>query len=235
MPEQRVAIVTGASQGMGAALVGALRGEGYAVVATARSIEMADEDDLLTIAGDITDPETAVRVVEGAINRFGRIDCLVNMAGVHLVEPFTEYTQADFDAMVGVNLLGFFHVTQCVIERMVEQGSGHVINITTSAVDHPLQQSPMALVALTKGGLAVATRALAIEYASRGIRFNAVAPGVIKDPRYDDASYAGLAEQHPLGWLGKAQDVIDAILYLERAEFVTGEILHVDGGQAAGG
>ena len=235
MTERRVAIVTGASQGMGAALVDAFRGEGCAVVATARSIERADSDDLLTVSGDITQPDTAVRVADGAIEKFGRIDCLVNMAGVHVDKAFTEYTRADFDAMTGVNLLGFFHVTQCVIDKMVQQGSGNVINITTSSVDHPQRQSHTSLVALTKGGLAAVTRSLAIEYASRGIRVNAVAPGVIKDPRYDLAAYEGLAELHPLGRLGQAQDVIDAILYLDRADFVTGEILHVDGGQAAGG
>ena len=227
--------MTGASQGMGAALVDALRVEGYAVVATARSIEPVDGDGLLTISGDITQPETALKVVSGAIDRFGRIDCLVNMAGVHVNKPFTEYTRADFDAMTDVNLLGFFYVTQSVIATMVQQGGGNVINITTSAVDHPQRQSHMSIVALTKGGLAAVTRSLAIEYASHGIRVNAVAPGVIKDPRYDLATYEGQVELHPLGRLGQAQDVIDAILYLDQADFVTGEILHVDGGQSAGG
>lgn len=235
MTERRVAVVTGASQGMGGALVDTLREEGYAVVATARSIEPADSEDLLTVRGDVTQPETAKRVADGAIDRFGRLDCLVNMAGVHVDKAFTAYTRADFDAMAGVNLLGFLFMTQCAIGHMVQQGSGHVVNITTSVVDHPQRDSHASLIALTKGGLAAVTRSLAIEYASRGIRVNAVAPGVIKDPRYDLAAYEGLAELHPLGRLGQASDVIDAILYLDRADFVTGEILHVDGGQAAGG
>jgi NAD(P)-dependent dehydrogenase (short-subunit alcohol dehydrogenase family) len=232
---QRIAIVTGASAGMGATLTEAMRRVGYAVVATALSIDASDADDLLAVPGDITEAGTASRVVDQAVDRFGRVDCLVNMAGVHIDKPFIEYSIEDYDAMTTVNLLGFFHLTQCTLRQMLAQGSGHIVNITTSLVDHPRSQSPSSLISLTKGGLDAVTRALAVEYASRGIRVNAVSPGVIKDPRYDDASYEGLAELHPLGRLGTASDVIDAILYLDGAEFVTGEILHVDGGQAAGG
>ena len=220
---------------MGAALTDAMRRVGYAVVATALSIDATDADDFLTVSGDITEAETADRVVEQAVDRFGRVDCLVNMAGVHIDKPFIEYSIEDYDAMTTVNLLGFFHMTQCTLRQMLTQGSGHIVNITTSIVDHPRSQRPSSLISLTKGGLDAVTRALAVEYASQGVRVNAVSPGVIKDPRYDDASYEGLAELHPLGRLGKASDVIDAILYLDGAGFVTGEILHVDGGQAAGG
>jgi NAD(P)-dependent dehydrogenase (short-subunit alcohol dehydrogenase family) len=234
-PDRRVAIVTGASQGMGAALTDAMRRVGYAVVATARSVDAPDADDLLTVRGDLADPDTAARVVDEAVARFGRVDCLVNMAGVHIDKPFVEYSADDFDAETGVNLLGFFHMTQRAIRQMLRQGEGHIVSITTSLVDHPRRERPSSLTALTKGGLAAVTRALAVEYGSRGIRVNAVAPGVIKDQRYDAASYAGLAELHPLGRLGEASDVVDAILYLDRAGFVTGEVLHVDGGQAAGG
>jgi NAD(P)-dependent dehydrogenase (short-subunit alcohol dehydrogenase family) len=233
--EKRVAVVTGASQGIGAGLVDALRREGYAVVATARSIDPSREDDLLTLRGDIALPETSAEIVERALDRFGRIDCLVNVAGVHIDKPFTEYTLEDFQAMTTVNLLGFFHITQRVIPPMLRQNEGHIVNITTSLVDHPNARTPSALVSLTKGGLAAVTRALAIEYAARGIRVNAVAPGVIEEPRYDASSYKGLAELHPLGRLGQIGDVVDAILYLDRATFVTGETVHVDGGQAAGG
>jgi NAD(P)-dependent dehydrogenase (short-subunit alcohol dehydrogenase family) len=220
---------------MGAALTEAMRQAGYAVVATALSIDATDADDLLTVPGDITEAETASRVVDQAVDRFGRVDCLVNMAGVHIDKPFIQYSIEDYDAMTAVNLLGFFHMTQCTLRQMLAQGSGHVVNVTTSLVDHPRSHRPSSLISLTKGGLDAVTRALAVEYASRGIRVNAVSPGVIKDPRYDDASYEGLAELHPLGRLGRASDVIDAILYLDGAGFVTGEILHVDGGQAAGG
>jgi NAD(P)-dependent dehydrogenase (short-subunit alcohol dehydrogenase family) len=230
-----VAIVTGASQGMGAALTDAMRLAGYAVAATARSVEAPAADDLLPVRGDIASAETASRVVEQAVGRFGRVDCLVNMAGVHVDKAFTEYSVEDFEAITAVNLLGFFHMTQAAIRQMLVQGGGHIVNITTSLVDHPRSERPSSLTSLTKGGLVAATRALAIEFASRGIRVNAVSPGVIKDPRYEMASYRGLAELQPLGRLGEAGDVIDAVLFLDRAGFVTGEILHVDGGQAAGG
>lgn len=184
--------------------------------------------------GDITEVETARRVVELAFDRFGRIDSLINNAGVFIGKPFTAYTLDDFVAITEVNLMGFFHITQCVIPHMVKQGSGHIVNMTTSLVDHPNSKRPAALTSLTKGGLAAVTRSLAIEYASSGVRFNAVAPGVIKTPIQDPASYEGMAELHPLGRLGEIGDIVDGILYLERATFVTGEILHIDGGQAAG-
>ena len=184
--------------------------------------------------GDIAEPETAERVVDQALERFGRIDSLINSAGIFVGKPFTEYTLDDYAAVTAVNLAGFFHITQRAIAQMVEQGSGHVVNITTSLVDHANSTSPSALASLTKGGLAAVTRSLATEYASRGVRVNAVALGVIKTPAHDPSSYAGMAGLHPLGRLGETSDVVDAILYLEKATFVTGETLHVDGGLAAG-
>jgi NAD(P)-dependent dehydrogenase (short-subunit alcohol dehydrogenase family) len=231
---QKVAIVTGASRGIGAGIAAALRGEGYAVVATARSLSPADAPDLLTVEGDITHAETAERVVTETLDRFGRIDSLVNNAGIFIAKPFTEYTPDDFTSISAVNLAGFFHISQRVIAHMVTQGSGHVITITASQVEHPTSERPSALTSLTKGGLAAATRALAVEYGGRGIRVNAIAPGVIKTPEHDLASYEGLAAMHPLGRLGTVGDIVDGILYLERATFVTGETLHVDGGLAAG-
>jgi NAD(P)-dependent dehydrogenase (short-subunit alcohol dehydrogenase family) len=156
------------------------------------------------------------------------------MAGIFIGKPFTEYTLDDYHANTAVNLTGFFHITQRVLLQMVSQGAGHIVNITTSLVDHADSQRPSALTALTKGGLAAVTRSLAIEYASRGVRVNAVSPGVIKTPLHDPASYDGLAALHPVGRVGEIDDVVDAILYLEQATFVTGEVLHVDGGQAAG-
>jgi NAD(P)-dependent dehydrogenase (short-subunit alcohol dehydrogenase family) len=230
----KIAIVTGASGGIGAGLVSAFRDTGYAVVATARSMPVSDDPDLVTIEGDITRAETAQRVVEQALDRFGRIDSLVNMAGIFIGKPFTEYTTDDFRSITGVNLAGFFHITQRVIRQMVAQGVGHVVNISASLADQPDSTRPSALAALTKGGLAAVTRALAIEYASRGVRVNAVAPGIVKTAMHDPASYEGLGALHPLGRVGEISDVVDGILYLERAPFVTGEILHVDGGQAAG-
>jgi NAD(P)-dependent dehydrogenase (short-subunit alcohol dehydrogenase family) len=230
----RVVIITGASQGIGAGLVAAFRRVGYAVVGTSRSIRSADAADFLTVQGDISEVETAERVVEQAIDRFGRIDSLVNNAGTFIGKPFTEYTVDDYAAMTAVNLAGFFHITQLAIREMVTQGSGHIVNITTSLVDHANSTRPSALTSLTKGGLAAVTRSLATEYASRGVRVNAVAPGVIETPVHDPKSYEGLADLHPIGRVGRISDVVDAILYLEQAPFVTGEILHVDGGQAAG-
>jgi NAD(P)-dependent dehydrogenase (short-subunit alcohol dehydrogenase family) len=231
---KKVVVVTGASGGIGAGLVAAFRATGYRVVGTARSMPSSDDADFLTLDGDITRAETAARVVEHALARFGRIDSLINMAGIYLGKPFTEYTFDDFSAITAVNLAGFFHITQRVIAQMVAQGSGHVVNMTTSLVDHADSTRPSALTSLTKGGLAAVTRALAIEYASRGVRVNAVAPGVVKTPLHDPDSYAGLGARHPVGRVGEVSDIVDGILYLERATFVTGEILHIDGGQAAG-
>jgi NAD(P)-dependent dehydrogenase (short-subunit alcohol dehydrogenase family) len=231
---QKVAIITGASQGIGAGLTSAFRRAGYAVVATSRSIPHSDESDFLTVQGDITEVQTAQRVVEQALDRFGRIDSLINNAGIFIAKPFTEYTPDDYAAITAVNLAGFFHITQHAIREMVTQGSGHIVNITTSLVDHADSNRPSALVALTKGGLAAVTRSLATEYASRGVRVNAVAPGVIRTPMHDPASYEGMAALHPLGRIGEISDIIDGILYLEQAKFVTGETLHIDGGQTAG-
>jgi NAD(P)-dependent dehydrogenase (short-subunit alcohol dehydrogenase family) len=182
-------------------------------------------------------PKTAKRVAEQRLDRFGRFgrfDSLINHAGIFISKPFTDYSPEHYAAITAVNLGGFFHITHCAIRQMVDQGSGHIVNITTSIVDRPSSERPSALIALTKGGLAAVTRSLAIEYASRGVRVNAVAPGVIKTPLHELDSYEGLAELHPLGRLGEVSDVVDGILYLERATFVTGEILHIDGGQAAG-
>ena len=230
-----VAIITGASQGIGAGLVDGYRRAGYAVVGVARSLSgSGDDSEYVAIGGDISEAETARRAVDQALDRFGRIDSLINNAGVYIGKPFLQYTVADYAAITAVNLTGFFHITQLAIGQMVEQGSGHVVNVSTSLVDRADSERPSALPALTKGGLVAASRSLAIEYASHGVRVNAVSLGVIKTPAHDPASYTELATLHPLGRVGEISDVVDAILYLERASFVTGETLHVDGGQAAG-
>jgi NAD(P)-dependent dehydrogenase (short-subunit alcohol dehydrogenase family) len=232
--ERKVAIVTGASQGIGAALVGAFRDHGYRVVGTARTIGPSNDDDLVTVPGDIADRETARRVVAAGMERFGRIDTLVNNAGIFIGKPFTEYTAADYAAITAVNVTGFFHMTQRAIAEMEKQGSGHVVQITTTLADNADARVPSVLTALTKGGLAAATRSLAIEYAKRGIRVNAVAPGVIQTSMHPDETDAQFNALHPIGHMGTIADVVGAILYLESARFVTGVILHVDGGQSAG-
>jgi NAD(P)-dependent dehydrogenase (short-subunit alcohol dehydrogenase family) len=231
---QPVAIITGADRGIGAGLVAAFRRCGYAVVATSRSIPASDESDLVTVQGDITEPETSQRVVGQALERFGRIDSLINNAGVYIGKSFTDYTSDDFVAITAVNLAGFFHITQRAIRPMLTQGAGHIVNISTSLVDHADSTRSSALASLTKGGLVAVTRSLAIEYAARGVRVNAVSLGVIRTPIHDRGSYEGMGALHPLGRVGEISDVVDGILYLERASFVTGEILHIDGGQSAG-
>ena len=232
---QRVAIITGASQGIGAGLVAGYRGRGWAVVATARTIKPPEDPDVLTVDGDIAKPATADRIIGGALERFGRIDTLVNNAGVFISKPFTDYTADDYATVVGVNLTGFFWLTQRAIAEMATRYGGHVVNISATIAEVASSSSPAALTALTKGGLASATRSLAIEYASRGIRVNAVSPGIIQTPMHPPESYDELGDQlPPLGRVGQISDVVDGILFLESSPYITGEILHIDGGQIAG-
>jgi NAD(P)-dependent dehydrogenase (short-subunit alcohol dehydrogenase family) len=232
--EQKVAVITGASQGIGAALVSAFRARGYGVVALARSVKRSDDADMVAVSGDIADRKTAERAISEGVARFGRIDTLVNNAGIFIAKPFTQYTEADYAAIVGVNVTGFFHITQLAIAEMEKRGSGHVVQITTSLVDQADARVPSVLASLTKGSLNAATKSLAIEYAKRGIRVNAVSPGIIKSPMHPVETHAQLDALHPIGHMGEIADIVGAILYLESASFVTGEILHVDGGQSAG-
>jgi NAD(P)-dependent dehydrogenase (short-subunit alcohol dehydrogenase family) len=232
--EQKVVVITGASQGIGEALVKGYRDRNFRVVATSRSIKPSSDPDVLAVAGDIADPMTAERVVSQALERFGRIDTLVNNAGIFIAKPFAEYNDEDYANMLGTNLSGFFHITRRAASEMLKQGSGHIVQVTTSLVDHANSSVPSVLASLTKGGLNAATKSLAIEYASRGIRVNAVSPGVIKTPMHGPETHDFLARLHPVGRMGEVRDIVDAVLYLEAAAFVTGEILHVDGGQSAG-
>ncbi|MGW3288203.1 SDR family NAD(P)-dependent oxidoreductase [Streptomyces sp. NPDC001002] len=232
--DQKVAIITGASQGIGAALVEGYRKLGYAVVATSRTIEPVDDADVLTVQGDIAEPATAERVIAAALDRFGRVDTVVNNAGVFVAKPFTDYTLEDYAVVAGINLSGFFHLTQLAVPHLLAQGGGHIVNVTTSLVDNADARVPSVLASLTKGGLQSATKSLAIEYATRGIRVNAVSPGTIKTPMHSAETHDFLAALHPVGRMGEVSDVVDAVLYLEAAPYVTGEILHVDGGMSAG-
>lgn len=233
--DQKVAIVTGASQGIGAGLVTAYRRLGYAVVANSRTIADGEDPMVLAVPGDIGQPGVGEAVVDAAIARFGRVDTLVNNAGIFVSKPFTEYTDEDYDAVMGVNVRGFFEISRAAVRAMTSrEGGGHLVTVSTSLVDQADANIPAALASLSKGGLNAVTKALAVEYASRGIRSNAVALGIIKTPMHHPSTHEALAALHPMGRLGEVDDVVDAIIYLETASFVTGEILHVDGGQSAG-
>jgi NAD(P)-dependent dehydrogenase (short-subunit alcohol dehydrogenase family) len=235
MNAQPVVIITGASQGIGAGLVAGYRGLGYAVVANSRNITSTDDPMVLTVPGDIAQPGVGQRIVDAGLERFGRIHTVVNNAGIFVAKPFTEYTDEDYDAVTGVNLRGFFDLSRAAVSAMLTGGEGgHLINVSTSLVDYANSAVPSALASLTKGGLNAVTKELAIEYAKHGIRCNAVALGHIRTPMHDPATYEALAKMHPLGRMGEIDDVVEAVLYLEKASFVTGEILHVDGGQSAG-
>jgi NAD(P)-dependent dehydrogenase (short-subunit alcohol dehydrogenase family) len=234
MSTQKVVIITGASQGIGAGLVSGYRKLGYAVVANSRTIAPSDDPMVLTVPGDVSDPAVAARIVEQGLAKFGRIDTLINNAGVFVAKPFTDYTDEDYDNVTGVNLRGFFEVTRRAIPAMLEHGDGHIVNVTTSLVDQANSKVPSAMASLTKGGLNAVTKSLAIEYATRGVRVNAVALGIISTPMHPIETHGFLADLHPVHRIGHVDDVVDAITYLENAGFVTGEILHVDGGQSAG-
>jgi len=234
---QKVAIVTGGSQGIGAGLVQGYRQKGWAVVANALSIKPSKDPAVFTVEGDISQQATADEIISQAMDRFGRVDTLVNNAGVFLSKPFTDYTAEDYALVTGVNLAGFFWVTQRAVGQMLKQHGGHVVNVSASVADFVDSVEPTALAALTKGGLAAVTRSLAVEYASRGIRVNAVAPGIIQTPLHPPESYTPEAlagKLPPLGRVGQVSDVVDGILYLESAPYVTGEVLHIDAGRTVG-
>lgn len=231
----RVAIITGASQGIGAGLVSGYRKLGYAVAANSRTIGDGDDPMVLAVPGDVAQSGVGQRIVDAALEQFGRVDTVVNNAGIFIPKAFVDYTDDEFDAITGVNLRGFFEVSRAAVAAMLSQGEGgHLVTISTTLVEHANSEVPSALASLTKGGLNAATRALAIEYAGRGIRSNAVSLGVIRTPMHEPSAYDALARLHPVGRVGEVADVVDAVLYLENASFVTGEILHLDGGQSAG-
>ena len=230
---QAVAVITGASRGIGAALVQSFRSRNYRVVATSRSIKPCRDEALVTVQGNVADPNTANQVFKEALDRFGRVDTLVNNAGTFMAKPFTSYSYVDYANYIATNVTGFFHMTQRAIELMSRAGCGHVVTVTSSLVDQPMSSVPGTLTSLTKGALNAATKALAIEYAKSGVRVNAVSAGIIKTPMHPLEIHPFFASLHPMGRMGEISEIVDAILYLDSANFITGEILHVDGGQAA--
>ena len=234
MSQKKVAIVTGASQGIGAGVVAAYRKKGFAVIANSRNIRQGQDDDVVAVAGDIRDRKVADRVVQTALDRFGRIDTLINNAGIFIGKPFTEYTTEEFRDVMAVNVEGFFNITQPTLAQMVKQGTGHIVQITTTLVHQAIAGVPAALALLSKGGLYAVTGGLAIEYAKTGVRVNAVAPGIIKTPMHPQETHAMLDGMHPIGRMGEVSEVVDAIVYLEDAAFVTGQTINVDGGQHSG-
>jgi NAD(P)-dependent dehydrogenase (short-subunit alcohol dehydrogenase family) len=236
--EKPVAIVTGASGGIGLGITQALLDHGYRVVGTSRSItkskELKSSSDLVLIDGDAGEKETAVKVVEAAVKHFGRIDLLVNNAGIFIPKAFTDYTGDDFDLVMKTNVASFFYMTQQVISQMKKQRSGHVVSISAVLAEQPSASAPALLAVLSKSPLPAASKALAMEYAASNIRFNTVSPGNINTPMHADDDHAALAKFHPLARLGEISDIVGAVLYLQNATFVTGENIRVDGGVHAG-
>ena len=235
---QKTAIITGASRGIGAGLVEAFLKRGYNVVANSRQITKANpfavSARLALVDGDIGDRSTAAKIVDTAVSKFGRIDVLINNAGVFIPKPFTEYTTEDFDTLVSTTLAGFLYVSQLAIRQMLQQKSGSIINISTTLVDQPIAGVGAAVQIMLKGALNAVTRALAIEYAKEGIRVNTIAPGVINTPMHKPETHEFLKGLHPVGRIGEVKEVVDAALFLTDATFTSGEILHVDGGAHAG-
>jgi NAD(P)-dependent dehydrogenase (short-subunit alcohol dehydrogenase family) len=235
---QKTAIITGASQGIGAGLVDAFLKRGYNVVANSRNIAKTNpfpaSPNLALVGGDIGDPKTAAKIAETAVSRFGRIDVLVNNAGVFIPKPFTEYTSEEFNTLVSTTLAGFLYVSQLSVKQMLRQKSGSIVNISTTLVDQPIAGVSAAVQIMIKGGLNSVTRALAIEYAKDGIRVNTVAAGIINTPMHKPESHEFLKGLHPIDRMGEVKEIVDAVLFLTDATFTTGEILHVDGGAHAG-
>jgi NAD(P)-dependent dehydrogenase (short-subunit alcohol dehydrogenase family) len=236
--QQPVAIVTGASSGIGLGISQALLERGWSVVATSRTIseskELKPSSDLVLVDGEVSKKETAVKVVDTALKHFGRIELLVNNAGIFVPKPFTEYTEDDYNRVMSTNVASFFFMTQQVIPQMKKQKLGHVVNISAVLADQPSGSVPALLAVLSKSPMPAVSKALALEYAANNIRFNTVSPGNINTPMHAQDNHAALAKFHPLGRMGEISDIVDAVLYLQNAAFVTGENIRVDGGVHAG-
>ncbi len=236
--EKPVAIVTGASSGIGLGIVQALLDRGYRVVGTSRTItkskELKSSADLVLVDGEVSKKETAVKVADAAVKHFGRIDLLVNNAGIFIPKAFTDYSEDDYNLVMNTNVASFFYMTQQVVPQMKKQGSGHVVNISAVLADQPSGSVPALLAVLSKSPMPAVSKALALEYAASNIRFNTVSPGNINTPMHANDNHEALAKFHPLARMGEISDIVDAVLYLQNATFVTGENIRVDGGVHAG-
>jgi NAD(P)-dependent dehydrogenase (short-subunit alcohol dehydrogenase family) len=236
--EALTAIVTGASSGIGLEITRALLERGYHVVANSRTISQSKElkasEDLILVDGDISKKDTAIKVVEAASKHFGRIDLLVNNAGIYIPKPFTEYTPEDFEKMIGTNIAGYFFITQQVVTQMRKQKSGHVVGISTVLTDQPLAGAPISLPVLTKSTIPAFSRALAMECVADGIRFNTISPGVVDTPMHANDDHAFLKKLHPIPRLVQISEIVDALFYLQSAAMVNGENIRIDGGSHAG-
>jgi NAD(P)-dependent dehydrogenase (short-subunit alcohol dehydrogenase family) len=236
--KKQVAIVTGASSGLGLGITRALLEHGYRVVANARTISKSEDlkpsADLVLVDGDIGKKETAIKVADAAVKRFGRIDLLVNSAGIYIPKPFTEYTPEDFERMIGTNVAGYFFVTQQAVAQMHLQKFGHIVSISTVLADQPLAGAHIALPVLTKSTISAVSRALAMEYAADGIRFNTISPGVVDTPMHANDDHEALKKLHPLPRLVQVSEIVDAVFYLQSAPMVNGENIRIDGGAHAG-
>ena len=234
----KVAVVTGASGGMGLAITRALLGKGYCVVATSRDVskskDLKNSTNLVLVDGDISRKETAFNVVERAVEHFDRVDLLVNNAGIYLPKPFTEYTEDDFETMIGTNIAGYFYVTQQAVVQMRKQKSGHIVGISTILADQPLAGATVALPVITKSTIPAFSRALAMEYVADGIRANTISPGVVDTPMHAQDDHEALKKLSPANRLVQISEIVDALLYLESAPMVNGENIRIDGGAHAG-
>jgi len=236
--KNQVAIVTGASSGLGLGITRALLEHGYRVVANSRTISKSQNlkpsTDLVLVDGDIGNKETAIKVADAAVKHFGRIDLLVNNAGIYIPKPFTEYTPEDFETMIGTNVAGYFFVTQRAVAQMRQQKSGHIVSIATYLVDQPLAGAPISLPVITKSTIPAFSRALAMEFVADGIRVNTISPGVVDTPMHANDDHEVLKKLHPIRRLVQVSEIVDALLYLQSAPMVNGENIRIDGGAHAG-
>jgi len=236
--KKQVAIVTGASSGIGLGITRALLEHGYRVVANSRTIsqskELKSSTDLVLVDGDIGKKATAIKVVDAAVKRFGRIDLLFNNAGIYIPKPFTEYTPEDFETMISTNVAGYFFVTQQAVAQMRKQKSGHIVSISTVLTDQPLAGAPISLPVITKSTIPAFSRALAMEYVADGIRVNTISPGVVDTPMHANDDHKFLKKLHPIPRLVQISEIVDALFYLQSAPMVNGENIRVDGGAHAG-